>query len=88
MKIEVDVSDAELKDAIKRKVRVAMADQANQWGMNDLIIKKVKEAIPAAIDSIIAESLSNIPRLKQQVLEATEKEIKRRLQAAMKRSGE
>jgi hypothetical protein len=84
MKLEIEITEEEIKSAIERKVRVAVADQSNSWSIDNEIKAKVKSAIPAAIDALITEALSNSERLKLQILEETEKAIKRKLQAAMK----
>lgn len=88
MKLEIEIKEQEIKDAIERKVRVAIADQTNQWGIDSIIKEKVKAAIPPAIDALISEVLADSAKLKQQILDTTEKEIKRKLQVALKMRGE
>ena len=88
MKIETEITEQEIKDAIERKVRVAIADQTNQWSIYNIIKEKVKAAIPSAIDTLIAEVLAGSAKLKQQILDTAEKEIKRKLQVALKMCGE
>ena len=32
MKLEIEITEDEIKSALERKVRTAIADQTNQWG--------------------------------------------------------
>ena len=84
MKLEIEITEQEIKDTLERKVRDAIADQTNQWSIESLIKDKVKAAIPSAIDALIVEVLADSSKLKQQIVDATEKEIRRKLHVALK----
>lgn len=84
MKIEVEVTEAEMKDAISRHLRTAVADRVNNWGA----AQKIKDIVAAEYDNtvqtVVKEMLNDIPKIKQQVHDAMVAKIKGQLNAAMK----
>ena len=84
MKIEIEITVEEIKSAIERKVRVALADQTNAWGFDDFVKSEVKKAIPLAVDKLIAECLTDHDGLKNKVIEKIEKAMTAKVQAALK----
>jgi hypothetical protein len=84
MKIEIDVTEDEIKSAIERKVRVAIADQTNAWGFDDFVKAEVKKAIPIAVDKLISECLEDHAGIKNKVIEKIEKAMTAKVQAALK----
>jgi hypothetical protein len=84
MKIEIEITEEEIKNAIERKVRVAIADQTNVWGFDDYVKGEVKKAIPLAVDKLISECLSNHDGIKNKVIEKIEKAMTAKVQAALK----
>jgi hypothetical protein len=84
MKLEIEVSEAELKDALARHVRTAVADRVNSWGQQ----AKLKEIVAAKYDElvreIVVEELKKSDAIRKQVQEAMVSKIRGQLTAAMK----
>lgn len=84
MKVEIKITEDEIKSAIERKVRVAIADQTNSWGFDDFVKGEVKKAIPLAVDKLISEILTDHDGIKNKVIEKIEKAMTAKVQAALK----
>ncbi len=84
MKLEIEITEEEIKSAIERKVRTAVADQTNQWGVDMYIKDEVKKHWKAAVDKLIIEALEDSPRLREKIMAALEAKLKAQLTAAMK----
>lgn len=84
MKIEVEVTEAEMKDAIARHLRTAVADRVNNWGAS----QKIKDIVAAEYDEtvrkVVKEMLNDAPKIRQQVQESLVAKIRGQLTAAMK----
>jgi hypothetical protein len=84
MKLEIEITEAEIKSAIERKVRTAVADESNAWRVDDYIRQQVKAHWQAAVDSLIQEQLSNSARLKEKIQTAIENKLRGQITALMK----
>lgn len=84
MKLEVEVTEDEMRDAIQRHIRTAVADRVNGWGMQEKVKKMVNEAWDETANNLIRESLANHQTLKDQIHTEIVRKIKRNLDAAMK----
>jgi len=84
MKIEVEITEEEIRSAIARKVRVAIADQTNQWSVDDYIVKAVKNAWQSAADNLVRECLANSEKLKEKITTAIERKLKSQINKLMK----
>lgn len=84
MKLEIEITEEEIKSAIERKVRTAIADQTNSWGTDDYIKEQVKKHWKEAVDHLIQDALSNSAMLREKVITALERKIHGQLTAAMK----
>lgn len=84
MKLEVEITEAEITSAIERKVRTAIADQTNQWGVDRYIKDEVAKHWKAAVDKLIVEALNDSPRLREKIMTTLEAKLKAQLTAAMK----
>jgi len=84
MKLEIEITEQEIKDAVERKVRVAVADQTNQWGADRKITDRVKELWPIVVDELIFEVLRDLPTLKEKVLMMVERKLQGQVTALMK----
>lgn len=88
MKIEIEVTEEEIKSALERKARVAIADQTNSWPTDNYIKEKIKELWKPAVDALIEEILSDLPALRVKVLSETEKKLKAKINAVMKQTAQ
>jgi hypothetical protein len=84
MKLEIEITEDELKNAVERKVRTAVADQTNQWGTDTYIKKRVEEHWKVAVDSLVQEALSNSDVLRKKIVEELEKKLRNQLSAVIR----
>ena len=85
MKLEIEVSEADIKSAIERHVRSAIADKVDGW----MSAKHVKDAVHAAwtdaVEAMISEVMSNHSTIRAQVNDAMVKKLNAQLVAAMRK---
>jgi len=84
VKIEIEITEKEIKDAVERKVRVAIADQTNKWSIDDYIKDEVKKKIPQVIDALIDQCLTQHDSLRAKIIEKIERSLTAKVQAALK----
>lgn len=84
MKIELEITEDEIRSALERKVRVAIADQTNQWSVDDFIKQRVKIYWQETADKLIKESLANSKTLKEKIEGAIERKLKAQINALMR----
>ena len=87
MKLEIEITEDEIRSAVERKVRVAVADQSNQWGADDYIKKQVKVQWTVAVDAMILDALSNSQELRNKISAELERKLRAQISAAMKAVG-
>lgn len=85
MKLEIEITPEELRSAIERKVRTAIADQTNQWGVDVYIREQVKAHWQAAVGELIAEALHDSETLRSKITAEIEKKIRAQLSAVLKK---
>lgn len=88
MKIEIEISEQEIQDAVARKVRVAIADQTNAWAANDHIKEQVKQHWKGAVQKLIEEALNDSTALKAKIAAEVERKLRLQVSAAMKVANE
>jgi len=87
MKLEIEISEDEIRSELDRKIRAAISDQSNHWHANDYIKNQVKANWQTAVDSIIQDVLNNSQVIREKVEAEVERKIKAQLAALMKASG-
>ena len=87
MKIEIEVSEADIQYAIERKVRSVVADQSNDWDAAEYIKAQVKAKWKNSADAMILEILKDHEIMRARIMAELEKKIKAQLSAAMKAVG-
>lgn len=87
MKLEIEITEDEIRSAVERKIRVAVADQSNQWGADEYIKKQVKAQWQTAVDAMILDALNNSQALRDKIAAELERKIRAQLAAAMKAVG-
>ena len=83
MKLEIEVTEDEIKSAIERKVRTAIADQTNSYGTEQYIQKSVKENWQKAVDDMVIAYLADSEKLKAKIAEQVEKKLKAKINAVL-----
>jgi len=84
MKIEVEITEDDIKDALERKIRVAIADQNNSWNADEHIKGRVKAFWLEAVDKFAIELMGNSKVLQEKIDKAVEAKVKARVSAALK----
>lgn len=84
MKIEVEITEAEIKSAIERKIRVAIADEVNGWNADNFIKMQIKQYWREVADKEIQRACSDSEILREKIMCALEAKIKGQLTAMMK----
>lgn len=84
MKLEIEITEDEIKSAVERKVRTAIADQTNQWGTDRYIKDAVSSKWKEVVDSMVVECLSNSEQMKAKILTQIEAKLRGQLNSMMK----
>lgn len=84
MKLEIEITEDEIRSAVEQRIRVAVADQSKQWSADDYIKKQIKAQWHAAVDALVAEALRDSQMLRDKIAIELERKIKAQLAAAMK----
>lgn len=84
MKLEIEITEEEIKSAVERKVRSAIADQTNQWGTDCYIKDTVRAKWKAVVDSMVEEELRNAPKMREKIMATIEAKIKGQVTALMR----
>lgn len=84
MKLEVEITEAEIRSAIERKIRVAVADESGTWAADNYIKKRVKTEWSAAVDRLVLELLADSDTLRLKVQASIEAKLKAQITALMK----
>jgi hypothetical protein len=83
MKIEVEVSEAELKDALAHHVRTAVADRIHAWGQQNLLKEAVAAKYRELVSELVEEELRKAPQIREQIQQALINKIRGQLTTAM-----
>jgi len=84
MKLEIEITEDEIRSALERNVLKAIADQTNKWGCDQYIRASVKEQWQAAVDEMIGEILRDSGELRTKIIEQIERKLRSQVTAAMK----
>ena len=84
MKLEIEITEEEIKSAVERKVRTAIADQTNQWGVDQYIKDRIKAEWKTTVDAMIHEALTNSFVMQKRINDSIEAKLRGQLTALMK----
>jgi hypothetical protein len=84
MKLEIEITEEEIKSAMERKVRTALADQTNQWGVDQFIKDTVKKHWREACEQMIVDGLNDSIVLREKIQKSIEAKLKGQITALMK----
>lgn len=84
MKLEIEITEDEIRSAIERKVHSAVADQTNNWSTDGYIREQVKAHWQAAVESVVAEQLNDSTVLREKIRLEIEKKLRAQVSAAIK----
>ena len=84
MKLEIEITEAEIKSAMERKVRSAIADQTNQWGTDAYIKDMVRDTWKRVVAEMVEEELKNSTAMRTKIIASIEAKIRGQVTALMK----
>ena len=84
MKIEIEITEEEIRGAIERKVRTAVADQTNSYNTDFYIKEQVRAHWHKAVDNLIVEEMYNSQSLREKIRGEFERKLRLQLAAAIK----
>jgi hypothetical protein len=84
MKLEIEITEAEIKSAVERKVRTAIADQTNQWRTDDYIKEQVARQWRLTVDSLVTEYLNDSTVMREKIVKSIEAKLRGQVTALMK----
>ena len=87
MKLEIEITEDEIRSALERKVRTAIADQTNNYATDAYIKRQVKAQWEASVDFLVADMLENSQMLREKIRGEFERKLRRQLAAALKNAG-
>jgi len=86
MKLEIEVTEAEIKSAIERKIRVAIADESNSWQNEKSLKEAVRVQWHKSMLLAVEECMADSPRLREQIHKAIEAKLRAQLSLMLKPS--
>jgi len=87
MKLEIEITEDEIRSAIERRVRTAIADQTNTYATDTYIRDTVKAHWKAAVDNLVVEALNGSRVLRDKIASEIERKLRLQLAAAIKNAG-
>lgn len=84
MKLEIEITEDEIRSAIGRKVRTVIADQTNVYNYDLYIKEQVKAHFKKAVDQLIVEVMYDSQSLREKIRGEFERKLRLQLSAAIK----
>ena len=84
MKLQIEITEEEIKSAIERKTRTAIADQTNSYSTDAYIRDRVQAHWHAAVDNLIVEEMYNSQSLREKIRGEFERKLRLQLATAIK----
>ena len=84
MKLEIEITEAEIKSAIERKIRVAIAEETNAWNTESAIKGKVRLYWQETMEQMVKDELAKSDQLRVKVQAAIEAKLKGQITALMR----
>ena len=85
MKLEVEITEAEIRSAIERKIRVAVAQHANGYWIEQGIKDVIKKFWQETVEKIVKEEVENSTKMREIIQRSLENKIKGQLTALLKK---
>lgn len=84
LSINIEVTKEELKDALERKVRVAVAQYCDHWNVERMVRDIINQEAPQILTDLVKAQLADSEALKEQVRKALENKLKAQLTKVLK----
>jgi len=86
MKLEIEITEAEMQSALAKKVSATIAEIANHYPTQEYIKQQVKTNMNSVIETMVQEALSDSDALRQKIASEIERKLRAQLAKAMKES--
>ena len=87
MKLEIEITDEEIRGAMERKVREVLNAQTGTYETERYIKDRVAAGWKSAVDAMVAEALSDSAVIREKIAVEIERKLRSQLAVAMKQSG-
>lgn len=87
MKLEIEITEDEIRSEVERKIRAAISTQSNYWNADKYIKDQVQSRWDATVSAIIQDVLNNSQVIREKVEAEVERKIRAQLASLMKSSG-
>ena len=87
MKIEIEITDDDMRTAIASKVAAAVYAQTNSYETERYIKERVAAGWQSAVDAMVTELLSDSAVIREKIAVEIERKLRSQLAVAMKKSG-
>lgn len=87
MKLEIEITEDEIRSEVERKIRSAISTQSNYWNADKYIKDQVQSRWDATVSAIIQDVLNNSQVIREKVEAEVERKIRAQLASLMKSSG-
>lgn len=88
MKLEIEITEEELRSAFEQKVRSVVAEQVNAYNTDSYIREVVKTKWKGEIEDIVAEMLYNSQPLREKIANELQRKLRLQLAAVLKLAGD
>ena len=87
MKLQIEITEAEIKAAIERKIRVAIADESSSYSNEQWLKQQVAKLWKETAMKAIEERLADLPAMREAITSTIEARLKAQIAAVMKKGG-
>jgi len=84
MKIEIEVTEDEVKSAIERKIKTAIAEHANGYWVEQGIKDTIKKHWQDTVEKLVKEEVENSPKMRDMIQKSLENKIRAQLNVMLK----
>ncbi len=84
MKLEVEITEEEIRTTLESAVRSAVVFELSRWQLDDYIKNSVKAQRQTIVDAMIRDELNNSQVLRDKITAELERKIRAQLTAVMK----
>jgi len=81
VRLEIEITEAEIRSAIERKIRVAVADETHAYHAEGAIKAAVKTQWAVVMERLVKEALNNTPALRERIEAAISAKLKGQIAA-------
>ena len=84
MKLEVEVTEDEIRSAIERKIRTAVAEHANGYWVEQGIKDTIKKYWQDTVEKIVKEEVENSSKMREVIQKSLENKIRAQLNVMLR----